>query len=516
MMAQLRTQPPRPQEHSFAPVHRPLLQRKCACGGAPGPTGECEACRKKKLQRKLTIGASNDPLEQEANRIADEVLAAPAHSAVSGAPPRIQRFAGHTGATTTTAPASVDRVLSSPGKPLEPTLRQDMEQRFGHDFSQVRVHSNEAAEQSAREVDAQAYTVGPNIVFGAGRLASGTNEVHRLIAHELTHVVQQSGLAAGETIWRQPARTTARTVTDSDRREFVRDATSHFAQAAQYYATHAVDSVTFDRVINAWYALLANQEELIRELGGGVSLMRPLQTAYTDAVRALLKQASLLFNRSEADLYRENSGRIAIWAWLQPHAMQPFISTPIPQDLGPDQFTGEVNFAVNGWAVTIKQDGRDPSISRAETRLHFEPGSISRNRDGTFVVPTPAVTIQTFFSPGSNARSRSAYGRGTTKEDIAGGKVTPHSTSLGFHEGHHGLDYVEFLKSNRPPAFTGTATQTNRALNAAIRRWKAAWTALNAAANRSSTRRTDCVGNTKDQFEQTQDGGTRVPLVCVP
>ena len=90
------------------------------------------------------------------------------------------------------APASVDQALASPGRPLEPALRQDMEQRFGYDFSAVRVHSGAAAEQSARDVNANAYTVGHNIVFGAGRFAPGTHEGRRLLAHELTHVVQQS------------------------------------------------------------------------------------------------------------------------------------------------------------------------------------------------------------------------------------------------------------------------------------------------------------------------------------
>jgi len=68
-----------------------------------------------------------------------------------------------------------------------------MGQRFGHDFSQVRVHTGTAAEQSARDVNAHAYTVGHNIVFGSGRFAPGTHDGRRLLAHELTHVVQQSG-----------------------------------------------------------------------------------------------------------------------------------------------------------------------------------------------------------------------------------------------------------------------------------------------------------------------------------
>jgi hypothetical protein len=163
--------------------------------------GQCADCAKKKrgLQRKLSIGASNDPLEQEADRIADQVMAAPAHSAVRGAPPRIQRFPGQSTAGADTAPSSVDRVLASVGRPLELTLRQDMEQRFGYDFSRVRVHSGVAAEQSAQDVSAHAYVVGHNIVFGAGQFAPGTHEGRRLIAHELTHVVQQSG-AGGNSV----------------------------------------------------------------------------------------------------------------------------------------------------------------------------------------------------------------------------------------------------------------------------------------------------------------------------
>lgn len=87
--------------------------------------------------------------------------------------------------------ASVDEALASPGRPLESALKADMAQRFGHDFSKVRVHSGGAAEQSVREISAHAYTVGHDIVFGAGRYAPHTQDGRRLLAHELTHVVQQ-------------------------------------------------------------------------------------------------------------------------------------------------------------------------------------------------------------------------------------------------------------------------------------------------------------------------------------
>jgi hypothetical protein len=181
---------------SALPSTGAVLQRKCACGGAAGMSGECEECSQQQrlgLQTKLKINEPGDIYEQEADRIADQVIATPAHHAVSGASPRIQRFSGQSNGQMGAAPASVDQALASPGRPLEPALRQDMEQRFGHDFSRVRVHSGAVAEQSARDVNARAYTVGHDVVFGAGLFAPGTHEGRRLLAHELTHVVQQSG-----------------------------------------------------------------------------------------------------------------------------------------------------------------------------------------------------------------------------------------------------------------------------------------------------------------------------------
>ncbi|MFO0699073.1 MAG: DUF4157 domain-containing protein [Nitrospira sp.] len=180
---------------SVMPVASGILQRKCACGTHTMGGGECADCAKKKngLQRKLAIGASNDPLEQEADRIADQVMAAPMHSHVNAIPFRIQRFTGHATGEMNAAPASVGRVLASSGRPLEPALQRDMGQRFGYDFSHVRVHTGAAAEQSALDVSAHAYTVGHNIVFGAGQFEPGTSQGQQLLAHELTHVVQQVG-----------------------------------------------------------------------------------------------------------------------------------------------------------------------------------------------------------------------------------------------------------------------------------------------------------------------------------
>jgi hypothetical protein len=144
------------------------------------------------IQPKLAINKPGDKYEQEADRIADQVTATQAHTDVSNVSRRIQRLPGRTVRQADTAPASVGHALASPGNGLEPTLREDMEQRFGHDFSRVRVHWGAAAEQSARDLNATAYTLGHEIVFGAGRFRPHTPEGKRLLTHELAHVVQAS------------------------------------------------------------------------------------------------------------------------------------------------------------------------------------------------------------------------------------------------------------------------------------------------------------------------------------
>lgn len=183
------------QEQTSTPTAGGLLQRKCACGNHTVSGGDCEECSKNKrlgLQTKLTVNEPGDIYEQEADRIADQVMANPVHSRSGGAPLGIQRLAGEPVGQINAVPASVDQTIASSGRPLEPALRQDMEQRFGYDFSQVRVHTGVAAEQSAREINANAYTLGQDVVFGERSFSPGTHAGRRLIAHELTHVVQQT------------------------------------------------------------------------------------------------------------------------------------------------------------------------------------------------------------------------------------------------------------------------------------------------------------------------------------
>jgi hypothetical protein len=164
----LRTAPPRPVQSNRALLSAQpklrlspsrqggLLQRKCACDGSGEP---CAACSEK-----------------------EDGLQRAAQGAGSGS-------AG-------IAPPIVHDVLRSPGQPLEPAARSLMEQRFATDFAAVRVHTDARASQSAEAVNALAYTVGRNIVFQTGQYSPDTDSGRGLLAHELTHVVQQQGVNA--------------------------------------------------------------------------------------------------------------------------------------------------------------------------------------------------------------------------------------------------------------------------------------------------------------------------------
>lgn len=192
-----------------------LLQRKCACGGAAGMSGECAQCAKRRLygvQARLRVGPPDDAFEREAERVADRVSAgsrgdlATRASGEPGQPPaaHIQRLpAGPAGAPAATG-SDAALLPHGPGEPLSADVRSDMEARFGHDFSRVRIHTGAEADRSAALLGAEAYTTRNDIVFANGRFAPRTSTGRHLLAHELTHVVQQAGTAgpAGDLIRR--------------------------------------------------------------------------------------------------------------------------------------------------------------------------------------------------------------------------------------------------------------------------------------------------------------------------
>lgn len=192
-----------PATRQGMPTPAGVLQRKCACGQHTGGGAECKDCKRRddderlrgsRMQAKLALGSPGNPFEREADRIAETVAGGrfvhvPMSAGLAGARPVLRKPADAREAGE--APAVVEEVLRAPGRPLSPAVRGFMEPRFGHDFSNVRVHRDEAAMKSAREINALAYTVGSNLVFGAGQYAPETSAGRKLLAHELAHVLQQ-------------------------------------------------------------------------------------------------------------------------------------------------------------------------------------------------------------------------------------------------------------------------------------------------------------------------------------
>ncbi|MBN2118650.1 MAG: DUF4157 domain-containing protein [Anaerolineales bacterium] len=233
------TQPP-----PGAPRPAHLLQRKCVCGGTPGHSGECEECRKKRQGTVQRAAADLRPINM--------------------------------------APVIVHDVLRFPGQSLDAQTRAFMEPRFGHDFSQVRVHTDARAAESARAVNALAYTVGRDVVFGAGQYAPATPQGQRLLAHELTHVAQQRGVAF------QPG-SALRVGAPDDLFEHQAEASAHSIGSANPLAGWAQTANTLQRAV----------EEAIPQTGSGTKDSEDLCAGWLSDRESTTKRAAELYVRTE-------------------------------------------------------------------------------------------------------------------------------------------------------------------------------------------------------------------------
>jgi hypothetical protein len=141
----------------------------------------------------LPVNEPGDRFEREAHRVADDVVRGESAGApIAGSPGSTVQRTVHADGNVAFAPDLVTDVLQGSGQPLDGSTQSTMEDRLGFDFSRVRIHTDAQAAESARAVRARAYTVGSDVVFGAGQYAPRSLEGQRLIAHELTHVRQQS------------------------------------------------------------------------------------------------------------------------------------------------------------------------------------------------------------------------------------------------------------------------------------------------------------------------------------
>ena len=168
---------------------QPMLaaqRTSCACGGG------CPRCA---VQPKLRVGAANDPLEREADRMAAQATRTPhpqvANSVTTGEP-AIRRSSDRGSTASIGGPAlGLSDLVISGGASLPQPVQAFFESRFGHDFSAVRVHTGEAAAQENERLGARAFTYQNHISLARGEAVAPTE----LLAHELAHVVQNDGAA---------------------------------------------------------------------------------------------------------------------------------------------------------------------------------------------------------------------------------------------------------------------------------------------------------------------------------
>ena len=424
--------------------------------------------------------------------MADQVMSAPTHSALSSVPPSIQRYTGNMTEGMDTAPASVDRVLSSPGRPLDPALMQDMGQRFGHDFSRVRVHTDAAAERSAQEVNANAYTVGNDIVFGKGRFSPGKHEGRKLIAHELAHTVQQP-----EGIRRNPVSNRPDRASIPFDYELIPDPIDNspdsfksstvecgfqppqrgqmltvecgfqlLAQKLSGVLIERMERMRVDYEIYRWKNALERLKagELDDTDLKYASLRNRLTGLKTSEVSDLISKIKAFQAQRDKDINdpnvkdpkkKEPITTAQIIQWLE---VRKEISTPMPDkatinSLLPGMIDS-YSISINDTNITVMPDTHGAGQNETRPATNFTGifawvevgGKITDlKKDGVPFNPTKLeVTILTKYKDSPDATS--GYGKGTTDSD----KFNETKT-LKVHEGQHGTDFISYLTNTPLP-----------------------------------------------------------------
>ena len=196
---------PKSSRTDFDAMRRPLVVQRCGGNGCACPSAESEprGLAHDRPLRRVMVSDPSDATEREARGVAGSISAHPSLES-----PRMVQRAGATHAghevTSEAIAASLTR-LPHGGTPFQGPVRTSMESRFGTSFGGVRIHTGAEAGRLARSLDAVAFTVGRDMVFGEGSYAPGTKPGIGLLAHELTHVAQQETSADGILVHRVTA-----------------------------------------------------------------------------------------------------------------------------------------------------------------------------------------------------------------------------------------------------------------------------------------------------------------------
>ena len=512
-------------------------------------------------------------------------------------------------------PTAVKETVSFGGQSLDAETRAFMEARFGQDFSRIRVHDDAAAGVSAKAVEAQAYTMGEHIVFGAGRYSPSSSSGRELIAHELAHAIQQYkghagnrgaaereaeeaaeairagkpahvvGQSGPEPFQRQPAGppnspqnppprqqqtpppagknpaaqtpaaqrpatqgpATQTPTTQAPTTQAPQTANPPQQQAPPPGPVDRIRKIVHDslsikegRVSN--YTYEAALQGLRTDFGSGAVIHFGdafLQLPRNEQLNKLTQElgkidkwsvdngklvAADLGDRDVADRIRGLSAtnlaalrdKVADTTVKQYADSLRTMSTPLEMGLT-RQGQGNATASIGNVIVVVEPDqpnGAHAPAGRGETFIEV-PAADWRpltDTDGKTITrfdgfPKTTITIRTDYARGVDPNAPSAYGRGTTTRDQNVG-----ATTVRFHEGSHGLDFLKFIKDHPYPEFTGHVGMTLPEFEAAVRQYDAARTQFSHQAREFTESRTHCVGITIDQFNRQQR--IQSPAVC--
>jgi hypothetical protein len=462
----------------------PVVQRACDCGG---PCAECVGEERLGGSNGVKLGPRNDPFEREADRVADAVMSGDTlqrkpmeeqqdmmqrQTEEEEEEETLQAKTAGAGPRTQSGVPAAEAAVANGGRPLPLSERAFFEPRFGRDLSHVRIHTDAEA---ARSIAARAYTLRNHIAFAPGQFSPGSREGRRLMAHELTHTLQQGFAGA---VRRVPYGTAF----DDD---------EDFGRSRDPLAPPHMGDPRGPGASTLTYAQSRELSRCIRVMG-------------SDAW-------------AEAQCANTVLGT-PIPEWLRVQG----VSTPVPSTARPRAGSG-ATMRIGRVTLTILPDTRtsDPALQdKAKTEIIPEPlpdganlvsASTMNGLVTSFTVHSAAfrLSIRTTYGPGVNASSTSGYGRGTTALDQSSG-----STSLGFHEGEHGRDFITFLRNNAYPQFRGTNGQTEAVFVARINQFETALQDYINRMNRASELATDCSGTTTiDDFNATNGSAT---TICQP
>lgn len=481
------------------------VQRACDCHAQGHADEICPDCAAKAagVRPWTSIGPADDPFEREADAVADRMVPQ------GSAPEAIRRQADpqneddeklrlkpdmirrdlqddddevvrpkptaapeRAGATQAGASAAADAVAGG-GTSLSRAERAFFEPRFGRDLGHVRLHTDAGAGRAARRIGARAYALRNHIAFAPGQFAPGSSEGRRLIAHELIHTLQQGG----STLRRAP-----------------RDHMGMDSGGAPEPAWMGPEGWNDDP----------------RPAGDRDTL------TYAQS-RELTRCIKLMGND---DINRAGCAEAVLGIPMPEWKSVPGISSPVPFRAGVSA-GGVATTTVGPISLTILPDraSTDAALTnRAVTSINVPPlpagvsmiswvahaGTVS---SFVFNQDLFSLTIQTTFGPGTSAAAPSGAGRGTTTADKAVGQTT-----LGFHEGEHGRDFINFLRTNPYPVFAGATGQTTAVFRGHAVAFASAVTRYILTMARLSELRSDCVGTTVDAANAAKG---QVTTICV-